>query len=39
MLAQRGRFDVPRPDEVKPKMAATLYVGNDLPARFMPAAG
>lgn len=36
MLLQRGRLDVPRPEAVKPKMGATLFVGNGLPARFVP---
>ncbi|MBL8920382.1 MAG: cytochrome P450 [Myxococcaceae bacterium] len=35
MLLQRGRLEVLRPDEVKPKMGATLCVGNGLPARFV----
>lgn len=38
LLAQRGRFEVLRPADVKPKMGATLFVGNGLPARFVPRA-
>ncbi len=37
MLLQRGRFEVLEPGRVKPKMGATLFVGNGLPARFVPA--
>lgn len=36
MLLQRGRLEVLRPEEVRPKMGATLFVGNGLPARFVP---
>jgi cytochrome P450 len=36
MLLQRGRLEVQRPEEVRPKMGATLFVGNGLPARFAP---
>lgn len=35
MLLQRGRLEVLRPEEVRPKMGATLFVGNGLPARFV----
>ena len=35
MVLQRGRLEVPRPQDVKPKMGATLFVGNGLPARFV----
>lgn len=38
MLLQRGRLEVQRPEEVRPKMGATLFVGNGLPARFAPRA-
>ncbi|MEW5740161.1 MAG: cytochrome P450 [Myxococcota bacterium] len=35
MLTQRGRLEVQRPEDVRPKMGATLFVGNGLPARFV----
>ena len=38
MLLQRGRLEVLRPEAVRPKMGATLFVGNGLPARFAPRA-
>ncbi|GMU60456.1 MAG: hypothetical protein AMXMBFR34_22190 [Myxococcaceae bacterium] len=36
LLLQRGRLEVLRPEEVRPKMGATLFVGDGLPARFVP---
>lgn len=38
MMMQRGRFEVLDPEKVRPKMGATLFVGNGLPARFTPRA-
>lgn len=38
LLLQRGRLEVLRPERVQPKMGATLFVGNGLPARFHPRA-
>lgn len=35
-LLQHGHFEVPNPEAAKPKMGATLFVENGLPARWVP---
>lgn len=35
LMMQRGRLEVPKPQEVRAKMGATLFVENALPVRFV----